>query len=67
MTEKTRKPGRPTKAPEGKRITFHLSLSPRAWEALNESCKRPISPLEKSALIEHLILEHAASSPSARS
>lgn len=63
MTEaKNRKSGRPTKSPDGKRVTFHLSLSPGAFEALTELCKRPIAPLEKSAMIEHLILERAGQS-----
>lgn len=60
MSEKTkRKLGRPTKAPEGKRITFHISLSPRGLETLNRLCDRPITPIEKSALIEHLILKES--------
>lgn len=58
MSEKTKaKPGRPTKAPEGRRIIFHISLSPRAMEGLTELCDRPIAPLEKSTFIEHLIME----------
>ena len=63
MTEKAKpKTGRPTKSPEGRRVLFHISLSPRAWETLNKLCDRPITPLEKSAFIEHLIMREAGNS-----
>ena len=56
----TRKAGRPTKSPEGKRKTLHINLSPPAVEALEAICRRPIESVSHSAMIEHLIMEQAS-------
>jgi hypothetical protein len=38
------------------RITMHLSLSPEAARRLKALCDRPISPIDHSAMVEHLIM-----------
>jgi hypothetical protein len=63
MSEETkRKRGRPPKSPEGRRATIHVSLSPRAIEVLKTLCRRPIAPIDRSAVLEYLIMERAEQS-----